>query len=51
VTEPEVEAGKTALGKGSKVKKANRKALFQAFLKPATVPWLCQGAGSLWEGC
>ena len=40
--------GKTELGKGSGIKKAKKKALFKAFLKPATVLRLCWGAGSLW---
>lgn len=45
-------AGKTALSKGSGVKKKPTKKLFsKAFLKPATVLHLCWGAGSLWAGC
>lgn len=43
-------AGKTALDEGCGVKKANKKALSKAFLKPATVVRLCWGAGTLWAG-
>jgi len=43
-------AGKTVLSKRSGVKKVNKKALFKAFLKPATVLHLSWGAGSLWAG-
>jgi len=42
------EVQKTAQDKGSGAKKANKKALFKAFLKPATALHLCWGASSLW---
>jgi len=44
-------AGKIALGKGSGVKKANKRTLFKAFMKPATALHLCSEASSLWVGC
>ena len=44
-------AGKTALDKGPKAKKADQKALFRAFLKLEKALYQCQGAGILWVGC
>jgi len=44
-------AGKTALDKGPKAKKADQKALFRAFSKLAKALYRCWGAGSLWVGC
>jgi len=45
-------AGKTALDKGPKAKKADQKALLKAFFfKLAKALPQCWGTGSLWAGC
>lgn len=49
--ETSIRASKTAPGKGSEVKIWNKKDIFQSFLKPAIVLFMCQGASSIWVGC